>query len=525
MEGNQAPEFTETAHLTTETETSPPAPPAPLSIKFLLAITPLILASFYVSFLGPTVFVWDFKSSLLLRSSSSIVQGGGGVRVAPPPSASVDFVSPVKKDVSANVSTVTSSPSAAIESREKASVEINEAIALRRYTKLERLELGLQMARTAIRDAKRGNQTDLTEDKDYVPTGPMYWHHKAFHRSYLEMEKQLRIYIYDEGEPPLFHTGPCQGILATEGYFINQLEMDTRFVTRDPEKAQLFFLSFSVTYMARYVYVRDNHHWRAMKHTIRDYVRVISDKYPYWNRSLGADHFMLACHDWGPKLSLWVPNLYNNSIRALCNANTSERFIPSKDVSIPEINLPSGDLKGLVGGPPPSEREILAFFAGGGDHGPIRPILLKHWENKDKDMEVHQYLPKGVDYYQMMRRAKFCLCPSGYEVASPRVGEALHTGCVPVLLSSAYTAPFSDVLNWNAFSVTVPVEDIPNLKNILTSISTKRYLTLQRRGVQIRRHFVVNFPPKRYDMYHMILHSIWLRRLNVRINEEDHQAE
>uniref|UniRef100_A0A7N0TVJ3 Exostosin GT47 domain-containing protein n=1 Tax=Kalanchoe fedtschenkoi TaxID=63787 RepID=A0A7N0TVJ3_KALFE len=136
-------------------------------------------------------------------------------------------------------------------------------------------------------------------------------------------------------------------------------------------------------------------------------------------------------------------------------------------------------------------------------------------ENKDKDMEVHQYLPTGVDYYQMMRRAKFCLCPSWYEVASPRVGEALHTGCVPVLLSSAYTAPFSDVLNWNAFSVTVPIEDILNLKNILTSISTKRYLTLQRRGVQIRRHFVVNFPPKRYDMYHMILHSIWLRRLNV----------
>uniref|UniRef100_A0A7N0UBB3 Exostosin GT47 domain-containing protein n=1 Tax=Kalanchoe fedtschenkoi TaxID=63787 RepID=A0A7N0UBB3_KALFE len=519
MESNEAPEFSETAPLTSDTETSPPSS----SLKFLLFLVPLMLVSVIVSFLAPKVLVWNFKSSLLLPSSSSIELGRGGrVRVAPAPSPPVDHQ--VKKDVSINASTIAPSPNTAPESRVKASVDINKTTATRKYTNLERLEAGLEIVRLAIRDGKRANQTDMVEDKDYAPTGPMYWHDKAFHRSYLEMEKQLQIYIYEEGELPVFHNGPCQGILATEGYFINQLEMDSRFVTRDPEKAHLYFLPFSITYLIRFVYVVDSNEWGPMKHTIMDYVRIVADKYPYWNRSLGADHFMLACHDWGPEISFSVPNLYNNSIRALCNANTSERFIPSKDVSIPEINLPLGDLKGLLGGPSPSKRDILAFFAGGGDHGPIRPILLKHWENKDKDMEVHQYLPKGVDYYQMMRRARFCLCLSGYEVASPRVGEALHTGCVPVLLSSAYAAPFGDVLNWNAFSVIVPVEDIPNLKNILTSISTRRYLTLQRRGVQIRRHFVVNFPPQRYDMYHMILHSIWLRRLNVRIHQQ-HQAE
>ncbi|KAK1351672.1 putative nuclear matrix constituent protein 2 [Heracleum sosnowskyi] len=73
-----------------------------------------------------------------------------------------------------------------------------------------------------------------------------------------------------------------------------------------------------------------------------------SQKYPYWNRSLGADHFMLACHDWGPKISFAIPNLYNSSIRALCNANTSERFNPYRDVSIPEVDLPGGTTDGLV---------------------------------------------------------------------------------------------------------------------------------------------------------------------------------
>lgn len=201
----------------------------------------------------------------------------------------------------------------------------------------------------------------------------------------------------------------------------------------------------------------------------------------------------------------------------MCNANTSEGFQPSKDVSIPEINLPGGRTNGLIGGPSPSRRPILAFFAGG-LHGPIRPILLEHWENKDPDIQVHRYLPKDVSYSAMMRKSKYCICPSGYEVASPRMVEALYTGCVPVLMKDGYVPPFSDVLNWKSFSVEVLVKDIPNLKNILQGISTRQYIRMQRRGVAARRHFEVNLPPKRYDVFHMTLHSIWLRRLNIRLH-------
>lgn len=220
----------------------------------------------------------------------------------------------------------------------------------------------------------------------------------------------------------------------------------------------------------------------------------------------------------GPEASFSVPYLANNSIRVLCNANTSEGFKPRKDVSLPEINLRTGFIKGFVGGPSPSRRSILAFFAGG-LHGPIRPILLEHWGNKnDPDLKIYNYLPKGVSYYDMLRNSKFCVCPSGYEVASPRVVEAIYTGCVPVLVSDHYVPPFSDVLNWKSFAIEVSVKDIPNLKTILSSISTKKYLKMYRRVLQVRRHFEVHSPPKRYDFFHMILHSVWLRRLNVHIN-------
>ncbi|GFP92336.1 probable glycosyltransferase at5g03795 [Phtheirospermum japonicum] len=113
----------------------------------------------------------------------------------------------------------------------------------------------------------------------------------------------------------------------------------------------------------------------------------------------------------------------------------------------------------------------------------------------------------------MMRKSKYCIYPSGNEVASPRMVEALYTGCVPVLIKDHYAPPFSDVLNWKAFSV-----EIPNMKNILMGISSRQYIRMQRRGVTARRHFDVNLRPKRYDVFHMALHSIWLRRLNIRLH-------
>lgn len=116
------------------------------------------------------------------------------------------------------------------------------------------------------------------------------------------MEKQLKVFVYDEGEPPLFHNGPCKSIYSMEGNFIHRMETDSHFRTKDPEKAHLFFLPFSVAMLVRFVYVRDSHDFGPIKQTVIDYVNVVSTKYPYWNRSLGADHFMLACHDWVTQL-------------------------------------------------------------------------------------------------------------------------------------------------------------------------------------------------------------------------------
>ncbi|KAJ8532632.1 hypothetical protein K7X08_012555 [Anisodus acutangulus] len=71
---------------------------------------------------------------------------------------------------------------------------------LKRYNRFERLEAILVKARSSIREAARnGSMISNHQDPDYVPQGPIYRNANAFHRSYLEMEKNFKIYVYEEG--------------------------------------------------------------------------------------------------------------------------------------------------------------------------------------------------------------------------------------------------------------------------------------------------------------------------------------
>ncbi|XP_062100955.1 probable glycosyltransferase At5g03795 [Humulus lupulus] len=343
---------------------------------------------------------------------------------------------------------------------------------------------------------------------------PLYKNISTFKRSYELMEQTLKVYIYKEGDRPILHTPVLTGLYASEGWFMKQMENNKQFVTKNAKKAHLFYLPFSSRMLEETLYVVDSHSHKNLIQFLKNYVNIIAAKYPYWNRTGGADHFLVACHDWAPSET---KQYMGKCIRALCNADVKEGFVFGKDVSLPEtyVHLPKDPLRNL-GGKPASKRSTLAFFAGS-MHGYVRPILLQHWQDKDPDMKIFGKLPKKKGnkvYVNYMKSSKYCICAKGYEVNSPRVVEAIFYDCVPVIISDNFVPPFIEVLNWESFAVFVLEKDIPNLKNILLSIPDKRYRRMQMMVKKVQKHFLWNPKPVKYDIFHMLLHSIWHNRLH-----------
>ncbi|CAL9227759.1 unnamed protein product [Arabidopsis halleri] len=343
---------------------------------------------------------------------------------------------------------------------------------------------------------------------------PLYWNLSMFKRSYELMERKLKVYVYREGKRPVLHKPVLKGIYASEGWFMKQLKSSRTFVTKDPRKAHLFYLPFSSKMLEETLYVPGSHSDQNLIQFLKNYLDMISSKYNFWNKTGGSDHFLVACHDWAPSETR---QYMAKCIRALCNSDVSEGFVFGKDVALPEttILVPRRPLRAL-GGKPVSQRQILAFFAGG-MHGYLRPLLLQNWGgNRDPDMKIFSEIPKSKgkkSYLEYMKSSKYCICPKGHEVNSPRVVEALFYECVPVIISDNFVPPFLEVLNWESFAVFVLEKDIPDLKNILVSITEERYREMQMRVKMVQKHFLWHSKPERFDIFHMILHSIWYNRV------------
>eukprot|EP00268_Persea_americana_P019937 TRINITY_DN20274_c0_g1_i6.p1 TRINITY_DN20274_c0_g1~~TRINITY_DN20274_c0_g1_i6.p1 ORF type:complete len:493 (+),score=71.35 TRINITY_DN20274_c0_g1_i6:470-1948(+) len=329
---------------------------------------------------------------------------------------------------------------------------------------------------------------------------------------YKEMNRSFKIYVYPHKKddpfahvllPVDFEPG---GNYASESYFKKVL-MGSHFITKDPSEADLFFLPFSIA--------RLRHDPRVNVGGIQDFIKMyisnISQNYPYWNRSGGADHFYVACHSTGRSAMEKALEVKLNAIQVVCSSSYFlSGYIAHKDASLPQIwprqgNPPNVDL---------AERKKLAFFAGS-VNSPVREKLLQAWKN-DFEIAVHSGR-LNTSYSEELLHSKFCLHVKGFEVNTARIGDSLYYGCVPVVIANHYDLPFADILNWKSFSLVVATLDIPLLKKILHGIRSDEYTILQKNVLKVRKHFQWHLFPVDYDAFYMVMYELWLRRSAVRI--------
>lgn len=113
------------------------------------------------------------------------------------------------------------------------------------------------------------------------------------------MEKRLKIWAYRDGDEPLVHRAPIKDIYAIEGQFMDELESGkSPFMARHPDAANAFYIPIGLTKIVQYVYEPPHYYGKWIPRVVTDYIYFVADKYPYWNRSNGADHFLVSCHDW-----------------------------------------------------------------------------------------------------------------------------------------------------------------------------------------------------------------------------------
>lgn len=133
------------------------------------------------------------------------------------------------------------------------------------------------------------------------------------------MERVLKVYVYKDGQRPIYHNPIMKGLYASEGWFMKLMESNKRFVVKDPKKAHLFYMPFSSRMLEYTLYVRNSHNRTNLRQHLKEYAENLASKYPFWNRTGGSDHFLVACHDWVSLLYVLVSLIQScHSVEICC---------------------------------------------------------------------------------------------------------------------------------------------------------------------------------------------------------------
>ncbi|KAG1665073.1 hypothetical protein FOA52_012492 [Chlamydomonas sp. UWO 241] len=325
----------------------------------------------------------------------------------------------------------------------------------------------------------------------------------------------LRVYMYDLPSSVVFPGEFDDGMLGRDPmytgyeYFLQSFLTDWSVRTENPYEANMFFVpAMLYFYVAN---VRD-----PVPH-LKHIVTHLQTEYPFWNRTLGKDHFWWMAGDHGACGLYAQEALMDHPIKishfGLSGPGVEFHHDVDQDYACvrPERDIvapPVADLKFVRegstlalyehvlanNGSDGRNRTMLFFFAGGVSHGDnkvsggARQAIFKVLKAHENDATYSDILFKDgrVDNYeQMFLDSKFCVAPYGYGWGL-RLAIAVVHGCVPIITQAHTWQPFEELLPYEEFSVRISNADLPNIVPILRAYSQEQ---IDRMRLALAKHW------------------------------------
>jgi len=144
-----------------------------------------------------------------------------------------------------------------------------------------------------------------------------------------------------------------------------------------------------------------------------------------------------------------------------------------------------------------SQATWLASFVGTDTH-PVRATMVRHLTQQDITCHVNTTWSPSVPqddakrFVETTLSSRFCLAPRGYGRSSFRFFEAIQLDTIPVYVwDDIKWLPYQDVLDYDAFSVSVHTSELPTLHDRLAAISEKDYEHMMTHLRDVKRWFTL----------------------------------
>ncbi|KAK1364924.1 Exostosin domain-containing protein [Heracleum sosnowskyi] len=312
--------------------------------------------------------------------------------------------------------------------------------------------------------------------------------------NYAKMIAEFKIYVYKTPKPisPTFTNSP-------ESVFYNNL-LKSEFVTQNADEAHLFFVPFAPDTSTR---------------ALARLVREIRQSFPYWNRSLGADHFFISRAGIDYASDRNVLELKKNSVQISCFPTKSGNFVPHKDITLaPAVDSPIE----LPHAPANKSTSFLGYMKLNKDDKSTGSFIDEMIDDQDFLIES-----EPSNHKSNIDTSKYCIFI--YNSDMNWFVEAISSGCVPVIITDrpVQDLPLMDVIRWSEITVVISTRGgVKGMKLLLSEISEDRYERMKESGVVASRNLLWNAEPEPYDAFYMAMYQLWLRRHTIRYTRREY---